>query len=66
MPPRLILGRRNGLDPRGAQLGVASIAGSLTMLYASLAPDGEPPDVRLIVYTPADADTARRLRRLGD
>lgn len=41
-------------------------AGSLRMLYASLAPDGEPPDVRLIVYTPADADTARRIRRLCD
>lgn len=25
MPPRLILGRRNRLDPRGAELGVTSI-----------------------------------------
>jgi len=41
-------------------------AGPLTMLYASLAPDGEPPDVRLVVYTPADADTAGRIRGLGD
>jgi transcriptional regulator with XRE-family HTH domain len=41
-------------------------AGTLTMLYASLAPAGEPADVRLVVYTPADDETDRRLRRLNE
>jgi transcriptional regulator with XRE-family HTH domain len=41
-------------------------AGSLSMVYASLAPDGEPADVRMIVYAPADADTATCIRRLVD
>ncbi len=42
------------------------VAGSLTMLYASLAPEGEPSDVRLVMYTPADAHTAECIRRLAD
>jgi transcriptional regulator with XRE-family HTH domain len=35
-------------------------AGRLTMLYASLAPSGEPADVRMILYSPADPETSRR------
>ena len=42
------------------------VAGRLPMVYASLAPAGEPADVRMIVYTPADDDTAARIRRLVD
>jgi hypothetical protein len=41
-------------------------AGTLTMLYASLAPAGEPADVRLIAYTPANQQTDRELRRLNE
>lgn len=40
-------------------------AGTLTMRYASLAPAGEPADVRLIVYTPADPETGRQLHQLS-
>jgi transcriptional regulator with XRE-family HTH domain len=39
-------------------------AGMLTMLYASLAPAGEPTDVRMVMYTPKDRGTAARIRRL--
>ena len=35
--------------------------GELSFVYASVAPDGEPADVRLILYTPADVRTASRL-----
>jgi transcriptional regulator with XRE-family HTH domain len=42
------------------------VAGRLPMLYASLAPAGEPADVRMIVYAPVDDDTAERIRRLVD
>ena len=42
------------------------IAGRLSMVYASLAPAGEPTDVRMIVYAPTDADSAERIRRLLD
>ena len=40
--------------------------GSLSMVYASLAPAGEPADVRMIVYAPADATSAERIRMLVD
>jgi transcriptional regulator with XRE-family HTH domain len=33
-------------------------AGELTMLYASLAPAGEPADVRMILYCPPDKETS--------
>jgi hypothetical protein len=36
--------------------------GELSFLYTSVAPDAEPSDVRLIVYTPVDAETASRLK----
>ena len=39
-------------------------AGDLTFLYASLAPDAEPADVRLIIYTPADSSTIAKLTSL--
>lgn len=39
-------------------------AGTLSMLYTSLASDGEPSDVRIVVYTPSDADTSARIRQL--
>ena len=38
--------------------------GPWSMVYASLAPDGEPADVRVIVYAPANLDTAERLDRV--
>lgn len=40
-------------------------AGTLTMRYASLAPAGEPADVRLIVYTTADPETGRQFHQLS-
>ena len=40
-------------------------AGNLRFLYASVAPDAEPADVRLIVYTPADAETSAALAALA-
>jgi len=39
-------------------------AGDLTFLYASLAPDAEPGDVRMIADTPADASTIAKLATL--
>jgi hypothetical protein len=39
-------------------------AGDLTFLYASVAPDAEPADVRMIIYTPANAATVAKLARL--
>lgn len=41
-------------------------AGRLSFLYASVAPDAEPADVRLIVYTPADEATSAALARLRE
>ena len=38
--------------------------GELPFVYASVAPDGEPADVRVILYTPADLLTAARLSLL--
>jgi transcription regulator MmyB-like protein len=40
--------------------------GELTFLYGSVAPDAEPSDVRMIVYTPADAVTVAKLASLVD
>ena len=39
-------------------------AGRLDLEYATFQPDGDP-DVRLTIYTPADAESARRLQKLS-
>lgn len=37
---------------------------AIHLLYASVAPDGEPDDVRLVLYAPADDEARRALSRL--
>jgi hypothetical protein len=39
-------------------------AGTLTLDYATLRPDGGADDLRFTIYTPADSESAQRLRQL--